>query len=82
VRGGADGCRVGFLPRDCVQQQQASVNDDVYCQVLEIFDICHLSWKVHEKVNQVYGFACVQVLSTLNGYWGGTMRLTIRSRVY
>ena len=69
MRGGADGCRMGFLPRNWVQQ--ASVYDDVYCQVLEIVDIRHPSWKVHEKVNQVYGFACVQVLSTLNGYRGG-----------
>jgi len=44
---------MGFLPRNWVQQ--ASVYDDVYCQVLEIVDIRHPSWKVHEKVNQVYG---------------------------
>ena len=35
----------------------------VYCQVLEVFDIHHLSWKVREKVNQeVKEFACVPVL--------------------
>ncbi len=35
-----------------------------------MYDVHHPSCKVHEKVLQVKGFVCVQVLSMLNGYWG------------